>query len=54
MILHFQEDPEASLQSVAQTDSADEDWDPLSIKTEVEEWVLIHHKFLFCPKTSSM
>ena len=37
MILHFQEDPEASLQSVAQTDSADEDWDPLSIKTEVEE-----------------
>ena len=37
MILHFQEDPEASLQSEAQTDSADEGWDPLSIKTEVDE-----------------
>ena len=54
LIIHFQEDPEASLQSIAQTNSDDEDWEPLSIKIEVKEWVLIHHKFLFCPKTSSI
>ena len=37
MIWHFQEDPEASLQSVAQTNSEDEGWDPQSIKMEVKE-----------------
>jgi hypothetical protein len=36
MITHFQDDTEASLQSIAQTNS-DEDWDPLSIKIEVKE-----------------
>jgi hypothetical protein len=37
MTIHFQEDPEASLQSIAQTNSEDEDWEPLSIKIEVKE-----------------
>jgi len=37
LIIHFQEDPEASLQSIAQTNSDDEDWEPLSIKIEVKE-----------------
>jgi hypothetical protein len=37
MTMHFQEDPEASLQSIAQTNSEDEDWEPLSIKIEVKE-----------------
>jgi len=37
MIVHFQEDPEASLQSVAQTNSEDEGWDSLSIKIKLKE-----------------
>lgn len=37
MIIRFQEDREASLQSITQTNSEDEDWEPLSIKIEVKE-----------------
>lgn len=33
----IQDDPEASLQSIAQTNIEDEDWEPLSIKIEVKE-----------------
>jgi len=37
MIIRFQDDPEASLQSTTETNSEDEGWNPLSIKTEVKE-----------------
>jgi hypothetical protein len=37
LTISFQKNPEASQKSVAQTNSGDEDWEPLSIKVEVKE-----------------
>jgi hypothetical protein len=42
------------LQPIADTNNEDEDWEPLSIKIEVKEWVLICHKIRFCPEASSI